>query len=67
MFRNRAQATLATDAQWSYLRRLLRERFAHHCSAGPNLDEHHMPTYYTKDQASADIKRLLDIKAKGWK
>jgi hypothetical protein len=33
----------------------------------PNIDVHHMPTYYTKEQASADIKRLLYAKAKGWK
>ena len=57
----------ATDAQWSYIRRLLREAFAHLYEGGPNLDEHHMPTNYTRDQASADIKRLLEAKGRGWR
>jgi len=58
---------MATDAQWSYIRRLLREGFAHLCKSLPNLDEHHMPMYYSKQKASADIQRLLELKARGWK
>lgn len=63
----RAEAILATDAQWSYVRRLMNEGFARLCKSLPNLDVHHMPTYYTKEQASADIKRLLELKAGGWR
>jgi len=56
-----------TDAQWSYLQRLLREAFAHLYKHGPNLDTHHMPTHYTKQQASSDLKSLLAAKSRGWK
>jgi hypothetical protein len=63
----RLEALLCTPAQWSYIRRLLREGFASHYKGGPNLDEHHMPTNYMKQQASADIATLLAAKARGWK
>lgn len=65
--RRRIEATLATDAQWAYVRRLMNEAFVHHCANTPNIDVHHQPTHYTKEQASADIKRLLEAKARGWK
>jgi len=60
-----ALATLATDAQWSYVRRLANEAFAHHFATG--IDANHRPTYYLKTDASADITRLLAAKARGWK
>lgn len=53
--------------KWAYVRRLWNEGWARHCPRLPNLDPHHMPTYYTKAQASGDIKRLLELKAEGWK
>ncbi len=56
-----------TDAQWSYIRRLMDEGFVHHCNSLPPLDRHHMPTYYSKSQASADIKTLLALKSNNWK
>lgn len=59
--------TLATDAQWAYVRRLMHEAFAKSYSNTPNIDVHHAPTYYTKIQASADINRLLAAKSRGWK
>lgn len=62
---HRALATLATDEQWNYVRRLAREAFAHGFASG--IDEHHRPTYYTKQQANADIDRLKAAKAAGWK
>jgi hypothetical protein len=58
---------LATDAQWSYVRRLMNEAFSRHYDNTPNIDVHHMPRNYTKAQASADISRLLAAKARGWK
>jgi hypothetical protein len=58
---------LCTDAQWSYIRRLMNEAFAHHYSNTPNIDVHHMPHNYLKSDASADIQRLLSAKQKGWK
>jgi hypothetical protein len=63
----KALATLCTDAQWSYVRRLMNEAFSRHYADVPNIDVHHMPTYYTKTEASADINRLLAAKARGWK
>lgn len=63
---SRASEMLASDAQWSYVKRLMREAFAKGYNNTPNLDVHHRPTYYTIEQASADIKRLLEAKQKGW-
>ena len=62
-----SHSILATDAQWSYVRRLMNEAFAHLYKDTPNIDVHHRPTYYTKEQASADITRLLAAKKNGWK
>jgi len=47
----------------------MNEAFVHLCKSPdlPNIDANHMPTYYTKSQASADIAALLNLKAKGWK
>jgi len=64
--RSRLESLLATDAQWSYIRRLMNEAFASHCELVPNIDVHHQPTQYLKADASADIKRLLELKAQGW-
>jgi hypothetical protein len=61
------QQILATDVQWAYVKQLMNEAFINLYHDTPNIDVHHMPTYYTKEQASADIKRLLYAKAKGWK
>lgn len=68
MYNNTARLE-CTDAQWSYLRRLMTEAFVHHCASPdlPNLDVHHMPTYYTKTQASQDIETLKRLKMNGWK
>jgi len=63
----RADAALCTDEQWSYIRRLMHQAFARGCKTMPNLDVHHMPRHYLKSAASADIKRLLVLKANGWK
>lgn len=64
--RSRIENLLATDQQWCYIRRLMNEAFANHCNQTPNLDVHHMPYQYLKTDASADIKRLLELKAAGW-
>jgi hypothetical protein len=45
----------------------MNEAFANLCKDTPNVDVHHRPTYYTKQQASADIQQLLAAKARGWK
>ncbi len=58
---------LASDASWAYVRRLMNEAFAHLYKDTPNIDVHHRPTYYMQSDASADIKRLLAAKARGWK
>jgi len=60
---------LATEPQWAYVRRLMLEAFAkgYRGKDLPNIDTHHQPTYYTKADASADIRALLSIKARGWK
>jgi hypothetical protein len=62
----RALSTLATDAQWGYVCRLMNEAFANLYQNVPNIDVHHQPTYYSKSQASADIARLLAAKSRGW-
>ncbi len=56
-----------TDAQWSYLVRLMNEAFSHLYKKTPNLDVHHMPYNYTTKQASTDIQSLLEAKKGGWK
>jgi hypothetical protein len=56
-----------TDAQWAFIKRLMNEAFVHHCNKTPNLDVHHMPRCYSKEQASADIKALLNLKANNWR
>jgi hypothetical protein len=45
----------------------MNEAFAHHAKDTPNIDVHHQPIHYTKQQASADIQRLLELKTRGWK
>jgi len=58
---------LATDAQWNYIRVLMNEAFRNLYKQTPNIDVHHRPTFYTKEQASGDIKKLLNAKKNGWK
>lgn len=55
-----------SDAQWAYIRRLLGEAFAKGYTKIPNLDRHHMPTYYSSEQASVDLQNLLAAKANNW-
>ena len=58
---------LATDAQWVYVQRLMREAFANLYDKRPNIDVHHRPHFYTMDQASRDIEQLKAAKVRGWK
>ncbi len=58
---------LASDQQWAYVRTLMNQAFSHHYENVPNIDTHHRPTYYMTTQASADIKRLLEAKSRGWR
>lgn len=53
----------ATDAQLTYLRRLLHEAFAHRFTS--YFDVHHLELV-TKSEASAEIDRLLTAKRNGW-
>ena len=57
----------ATDAQRSYLRRLLNEHFVKHCAVRMYLDPHHLPERMTKQEASRYIGELKTLKANGWK
>ncbi len=56
----------ATDAQLSYLRRLLNEAFANRMPGRTGLDAHHLENT-TRAQASFAIERLKACKANGWK
>lgn len=60
------QQSEATDAQLSYLRRLLNEAFAHHYEHGSCLDAHHLDRT-SKQYASQVIGDLKAAKERGWK
>ena len=61
---HRAMANMATDAQWSYVSRLLNQAFSRRIDHGLGLDANHRPHHYTKQQASADIERLKELLAR---
>lgn len=63
----RRESLLATDQQWSYVRRLMNEAFSRLYKNTPNIDVHHAPRDYSKADASADIARLLAAKSRGWR
>lgn len=55
-----------TEAQASYLRRLLDAAFANYATLGAGLDRHHLDRI-TRAEASFAIDRLKACKVNGWK
>lgn len=62
---NRNPNYLATDAQKSYLKRLLQEAFAIGFVHRTGIDWHHMDRT-TKEEAVKAITTLVEAKRRGW-